>query len=277
MPAQVRFERVLLGLRGLALLRGWPLGDAANADEQIAEIGALVRRGSDPLHVTGLGVEDAYALWSKTYDGPNPLISAEEPGVRRLLERLPAGTAIDLACGTGRWSKTLADLGHDVVGIDLTPEMLTGAAAKVPSASFMRGDLQHVPVADGSADLVVCSLALTHVPRLRPAIEEIGRIVKPGGAVILSDIHPVAVATGGHAFFPTGERSRAVSRNELHWIGEYIDAFEHAGLDILSCEEPVYEAEFVEEAKDPALRAALLAAVPGLPFALVWSLRRAAK
>jgi hypothetical protein len=37
----------------------------------------------------------------------------------------------------------------------------------------------------------------------------------------------------------------------------------------------VYEVAFVEEAKDPELRAALLAAVPGLPFALVWSLRKA--
>jgi ubiquinone/menaquinone biosynthesis C-methylase UbiE len=274
MEERVQFERILLGLRGLALLRGWPLGDVANADEQIVEIEALVRDGSEPLHVTGLGVEDAYALWSETYDGPNPLISAEEPAVRRLLEGLAAGKAIDLACGTGRWSKALADLGHDVVGIDLTPEMLEIAAAKVHSATFVRGDLVRVPVADASVDLVVCSLALTHVPQLLPAVEEIARIVKPRGTVILSDIHPVAVATGGHAFFPTGDRSRAVSRNELHWIAEYVDAFRHAGLEILTCEEPVYEAEFVEEAKDPQLRSALLAAVPGLPFALVWSLRR---
>jgi ubiquinone/menaquinone biosynthesis C-methylase UbiE len=112
----------------------------------------------------------------------------------------------------------MADLGHHVVGIDLTAEMLGIAAARVPSASFVRGDLLRVPAADASADLVVCSPALTHVPQLLPALEEIARIVKPGGTVVLSDIHPVAVATG-HAFFPTGERSRGVSRNELHWSG----------------------------------------------------------
>ena len=274
MGEQVRFERFLIGLRGLALLRGWPLGDTAEADEQIAEIEALLGRGSDPMHVTGLGVTDAYALWSETYDDPNPLIQAEEPVVLRLLEEMPPSRAIDLACGTGRWSETLVDLGHQVVGIDLTEEMLDIASAKVPSAAFVRGDLLRVPIADAVADLVVCSLALTHVPTLLPAVEEIARIVRPGGSVILSDIHPVPVATGGHAIFPTGERSRALSVNELHWFGEYIDAFLHTGLEIQGCEEPVYEAEFVEHAADPDLRAALLAAAPGLPFALVWSLRR---
>src|SRR5438128_8456667 len=163
MGEQVRFERFLLGLRGLALLRGWPLGDAVEADEQIAEIEALLRRSGDPLNVTGLGVPDAYALWSETYDDPNPLIEAEEPAVLRLLEQIPPGRAIDLACGTGRWTKTLVDLGHEVVGVDLTREMLDVAAAKVPSAAFVRGDLLRVPIAEGAADLVVCSLALTHV------------------------------------------------------------------------------------------------------------------
>jgi hypothetical protein len=80
----------------------------------------------------------------------------------------------------------------------------------------------------------------------------------------------------GHAFFPTGERSRTLVRNELHWTGEYVDSFLDSGFEIRGCEEPVYESSFSDEAADEEVRRALHGGVTGLPFALVWSLRKAA-
>ena len=117
--------------------------------------------------------------------------------------------------------------------------------------------------------VVPLAAALTHAPSLGPVISEIARILRPGGAAVLSDIHPVAVATGGHAFFPTGERSRTLVRNELHWTAEYVDAFLAVGFEIRGCKEPVYESSFSDEAADEQIRRALHGGVTGLSS--LWS------
>jgi ubiquinone/menaquinone biosynthesis C-methylase UbiE len=49
-----------------------------------------------------------------------------------LMDALPPGPALDTARGTGRHARHLTDLGHEVVGIDLTPEMLEHARRAVP-------------------------------------------------------------------------------------------------------------------------------------------------
>src|SRR5437868_1586417 len=112
MERPVRAERLLLGLHGLALLRGWPLGDDATADEHIEAIRRTLSDVPPPLDVTDAGAAEGYAAWSEHYDGWNPLIEAEEPAVRGFLEELPAGRALDLACGTGRVASVLVEFGH---------------------------------------------------------------------------------------------------------------------------------------------------------------------
>ncbi|MGH9206343.1 MAG: class I SAM-dependent methyltransferase, partial [Acidimicrobiales bacterium] len=53
-----------------------------------------------------------------------PIIGLEEPAVWSVLELLAPGRALDAACGTGRHARFLVERGHDVVGVDYTPEML---------------------------------------------------------------------------------------------------------------------------------------------------------
>jgi hypothetical protein len=72
---QLRRERFIVGLRGLALLRGWPFDRAEVADAQLEAIRSVVS-GSDEqssavIDVDELPVGNAYAAWSETYDGPN--------------------------------------------------------------------------------------------------------------------------------------------------------------------------------------------------------------
>lgn len=121
-----------------------------------------------------------------------------------LQEFLPGGLLTPLAgqVGTQRCSP---EAGHDVVAVDASDAMLDRARARGIVAEFHRGDVQAIPVPDGTFDVAVCALALTHVPDLAPAISELGRVVRPGGRVIISDMHPVATATGAHAFFFAGD------------------------------------------------------------------------
>jgi len=226
------------------------------------------------IDVDDLDVREAYASWAENYDGPNPLITAEEPVVRHFLDGVVPGRAIDVACGTGRLARILRDLGHRVIAVDESPEMLARVRQNAPGAALVRGDLRQLPIDDRSADVAICGLALTHVPTLRGPIAELARVLRPGGRLILSDIHPVAVATGAHAFFVRPDGSRGVTRNEVHWPSEYVDSFRAADLTIEQAAEPLFDESFVQEMPEAAIRDAAREAVVGLPFALVWLARR---
>jgi SAM-dependent methyltransferase len=106
-----------------------------------------------------------YRQWSATYDEPrNGLFDVEEPIMHEILDALAAGNALDAACGTGRYAGYLAARGHQVVGVDSSPEMLDRARARVPQGEFLLGDLHQLPLPDDAVDLVVSGLALAHVP-----------------------------------------------------------------------------------------------------------------
>jgi ubiquinone/menaquinone biosynthesis C-methylase UbiE len=277
MQRSVRLERLLLGLRGLALLRGWPLGGEAEADRQLDAIESLVRRRrespmSDVFDVTEFDNPAGYAAWAETYDDENNLIDIEERYLRRLLEPYPAGDAADIACGTGRVSALLCELGHRVTGVDPSQEMLTVARAKGLDATFMAGDFATLPLPDDSVDLVTCTLALTHVADLRGPIAEMARILRPTGKIVLSDIHPIAVATGGQAVFRRADGTRGVTTNLQHWTSDYVAAFRDARLVIEDCVEPLVDDDFIRGLKlEPVLEGADLA-LRGLPCLLLWVL-----
>jgi ubiquinone/menaquinone biosynthesis C-methylase UbiE len=277
MEHAIRLERLLLGFRGLALLRGWPLGDAAEADRQLDEMEALVRRRREPpmsdvFEVTEFDHAAGYAAWAETYDDENNLIDLEERSLRRILERSPAGDAADIACGTGRVSALLCERGHRVTGVDPSEEMLTVARAKGLDATFIVGDFAKLPLPDDSVDLVTCTLALTHVADLRAPMAEMARIVRPGGKIALSDIHPIAVATGGQAVFRRADGTRGATTNLQHWTSDYVAAFRHAGLEIEDCVEPLVDDDFISGLKLESVREGADLALRGLPCLLLWVL-----
>ncbi len=203
MPEQATFGDFILGLEGLAILRSW-MSDPATVTartRKIVEMASQIEEEpwTNPMAASERTVTAGYAEWAATYDDSNnPMFLAEEPVVRGLLERYPVGAALDAACGTGRHAKYLASLGHRVTGIDSTAEMLRLAMAEVPAAHFQTADLTAIPLSDGEMDLTVCTLALTHCSDLGPPIREIGRVVRPGGHVVISDVHPFMTMLGVH-------------------------------------------------------------------------------
>src|SRR5690349_12392901 len=105
MARTVRLRELLVGVEGLALLRHLYDGTDAAAAARLEEVRRLLE---DDAFAAGEAMEEAdaragYRVWSDVYDEPgNPLIELEEPVVWELIERLPAGRALDAACGTGR-------------------------------------------------------------------------------------------------------------------------------------------------------------------------------
>lgn len=232
----------LLGLEGLALLRSFTgERDRKFADDRIAEIRELLDDASladAAVVVARVSTVDGYRVWSQTYDGPNTAFDIDEPVIGEIVDALPAGTALDAACGTGRIAALLAGRGHRVLGVDSSPDMLAQARTRVPDGDFRLGDLGRLPVGDDAVDLVVCSLALTHVPDLQPVLAEFARVLRPGGHLVTSDVHPERVARGAvpPVRLPDGTPGRVASH--CHSAGDYVRAALAAGLQVRRCEEP---------------------------------------
>lgn len=273
----------LLGLEGVALLRsfaGDPGMDRDYVYARLAEVRRLLDEAAPELgegsEIGRIDTVGGYGVWSGTYDDPgNPLIEVEEPVFRRILDKLPPGNALDAACGTGRHAEYLAARGHRVVGVDSSPDMLGRARAKVKGAAFHLGDLHALPLPDASVDLVTCALALTHVPELAPVLAEFVRVLRPGGHLVLSDIHVMSLYLGGvaHAEQPDGRRLLPVSR---FLAGDYLNAAAPLGLRVLRCEEPRWTPS--PWAGGPQARQwcreAAAAAYEATPAAIIWHFQR---
>jgi ubiquinone/menaquinone biosynthesis C-methylase UbiE len=281
MTLSVRLQRWYLGLHGLGLLREWPFGDPAEADARIDAMRRLLDGEGDAetfedRRIDDLDVADAYRAWSETYDEPNPLITVEESALRALLGELPTGRAIDVASGTGRIATELRRLGHAVIASDRSDAMLMAGRSRPDPVPAVMVDMTRLPFADACADLVVCGLALTHVEDLAPVFERFARVVAPGGAIVTSDIHPMAAATGAHAFFKRADGTRGVTRNHVHWPSAYVTAAASAGLVVRRCAEAFVDDALLRDLGVDDLYLSPEAAIEGLPFALLWSFERPA-
>jgi SAM-dependent methyltransferase len=233
----------LLGLEGVALLRAF--SGAYDREFTLARFREM-RELLEAPDAFGAGIEarpistrEGYDQWAPWYDEPgNQLLEIEEPVVREILNRLPAGIALDVACGTGRHAAYLASHGHTVIGVDSSPGMLARAREKIPQGEFHEADLHALPLADDSVDLVVCAIALVHLPDLDGPFGEFARVLRPGGHLVVSDqcgligdigLPLVRVGLdGGLGYIPVYP----------HRASDYLAAALPLGFRVLGCEEP---------------------------------------
>jgi ubiquinone/menaquinone biosynthesis C-methylase UbiE len=294
----------LLGLEGIALLRAF----AGEYDREftlarIEEIRALLDAADelgDGVEETPMTAQEGYAQWAPSYDEPgNALLEVEEPVVREILAGLPVGVALDAACGTGRHGAYLASLGHRVIGVDATPEMLEVARAKIPAGEFYEADLRELPVADDSIDVIVCGIAASHVPDLAPVLAELARVLRPEGHLVLTDSRgligdiglPLARTRPDGTFGYVPVWSRLAS--------DYLAAALPLGFEVRRCEEPRRRTPLVDDGgrdladpdtpehrpgRPPNIWAlhrfapeATNAAYRGLPHAIVWHFQLSAR
>jgi len=98
---------------------------------------------------------------------------------------------LDLCCGSGQSTKFLVAGADDVTGLDISPVSLARAAHHVPQAKYVEGLAECMPFADQQFDLVHTSVALHEMSaeQLQAILQEIDRVLKPGGKFILADFH----------------------------------------------------------------------------------------
>ncbi|HLJ49121.1 MAG TPA: methyltransferase domain-containing protein [Bryobacteraceae bacterium] len=215
----------------------------------------------------------AHRLWAATYDsGLNPLLALEARVLDSKLGPLRGLRILDVASGTGRWMARAQARGANVAGIDLCPEMLFVAARK-PS---LRGrnaiaEAAALPIADEVADITLCSFALSYFPSAFEAIQEMARVTRPGGRVVIADLHPEAERAGWKRSFRDADQVYEID-HEKRSIADVEVAAERSGLALdWRC-----DAHFGEPERDIFQRAGKAAAFPEhcrLPavIALAWT------
>ncbi|GAA1690045.1 methyltransferase domain-containing protein [Fodinicola feengrottensis] len=158
--------------------------------------------GNAPMRSAGR----AQSLWLNRYGAVvydqlmNPLGRVLIPYTRKVPERLSlerGTTVLDLGCGPGNITCTLAKAvgsGGLVVGVDLSDKMLARAVARSSptNTGYLRANAERLPIRDASVDAANSSIMLQLVDDAGSVIDQLHRVVRPGGLVTLS------VTTTGH-------------------------------------------------------------------------------
>ncbi len=135
------------------------------------------------------------AIWSAgDYDAIAELFWDVGAAVAEAAAIEPGMRVLDVATGTGNAAIRAAAAGAEVVGLDLTPELLAGARRREAlagvSVEWVEGDAEALPFADASFDRVLSTFGVMFAPRHVVAAAELVRMCRPGGMIVLANWTP---------------------------------------------------------------------------------------
>ncbi len=129
----------------------------------------------------GHAAEDAYDVFT-------PASNARLIETIIRLGRIERGARVaDLGCGSGVFTDLLQRHGCDCTGLDLSPKLIEIARAKFPAVEFVEGDVEQLPFADASFDVVLLSGLVHHLPDPARCAAEVFRVLRRGGRFVAFD------------------------------------------------------------------------------------------
>jgi len=201
----------------------------------------------------------------------------ERPSLEKLLREIAGLRLLDLGCGSGIYALSFAARGAHVTGLDISETMIDLARRKARerdlSAEFHLADIGNpLPFPESEFDLVFTSTALHYLADLQPTMIESARVLKPGGRLVASVLHPISTSRfplaserdgaevpswDSRSNWPInylGERNRTVETPWLnfgevassgrrlrcfhHVLSDYFGAMKSAGLSLTDLLEP---------------------------------------
>lgn len=126
---------------------------------------------------------------------------------KRVVKRLalrPTDVVLDVACGTGDFSRLAAMRSHQVIGLDYSRGMLEAGREAHGDIALVQGDALRLPFADGSVDAILCGFAFRNFESIPPALAEMARVLRPGGRIGVLEVdrpRSRAVRTGHDVYF----------------------------------------------------------------------------
>jgi ubiquinone/menaquinone biosynthesis C-methylase UbiE/cytosine/adenosine deaminase-related metal-dependent hydrolase len=195
-------------------------------------------------NIESTGNQAAFSAWAKVYDEqPNPLLSLEERYLSRVLPAVRGKDVLDAGCGTGRWLRRLADQApRSLHGIDSSSEMLAAARHALPGkAMLILAQLPMVPIVSDSIDLALCSFALSYISDIQTLAQQLRRVLRQNGNLLITDIHPDTAATLGwkRGFNALGAHFHLATHNRS--LSFVQDAFEGYGFEVAALYQPRFD------------------------------------
>ncbi|MBH5336756.1 class I SAM-dependent methyltransferase [Streptomyces pactum] len=211
-------------------------------------------QGLDRLALDRIGQAEAFDAIGDRYDEAFPHKDGQLASGGWLASALPAGSRVlDVGCGTGEpTARQLAEAGHRVVGIDISPGMLKIARDNVPDAEFHRMDLADLrpggsrgpgsPGHLGTFDGVVAFFSLLMLPRaeIPHALRTLWGLLRPEGLMVLSmveaDVDDFTIPFLGNTIRVSGylrdELRQVVGDAGFEVIAEESHAYAPASTDV---------------------------------------------
>jgi ubiquinone/menaquinone biosynthesis C-methylase UbiE len=138
-------------------------------------------------------VTEYFSKNPKSYADSYGQVTAEGYSFRvrreRLLELLGSGNGkrvLDIGCGPGVMTEEIIELGWNYTGCDISESMIEEAKRRYPGVAFQVGAVEKISAVDATYDAVVAMGLVEYVTSDRAAIEEMRRVLKPGGVLIVS-------------------------------------------------------------------------------------------
>jgi malonyl-CoA O-methyltransferase len=193
-------------------------------------------------------VREGYDRWAAVYDRDgNPLQALDDVHTPRAVGDVSGLRVVELGCGTGRHTLRLAAAGAAVTAVDFSEGMLAEARSKpgADRANFVQHDLSKpLPFENGSFDLVFSALVLEHLADLDGFFAECARVVRHGGRVVVSAMHPAMFLRGAQARFTDPDSGEKVMPGSYdHGVGAMVMAVVRAGLTLEAVGEYTPDAE----------------------------------
>lgn len=167
----------------------------------------------------------------------------------------PGRRTLDVGCGEGRLTRHLASVGHRIVGVDASPTLIAAARDVGPEMDLHVANASSLPFENTSFDRVVSFMCLHDVDDLDSAVDEIARVLEPGGVACIAIVHPLNSAGRFEkhgrfvirgSYLESFRYSDTVQRDDLTMtfesqhrpIGAYVEALAAAGLVVDALREP---------------------------------------
>lgn len=189
------------------------------------------------------------------------------PVVFKFLGNLEGKVVLDGACGNGYLSRRMAKTAKKVVGVDFTEKLIEFAKHQdnPKNLEFLVGNLEKLQFENQVFDVVLCNMALMDIERMGIVVDELSRILKVGGKLVISLIHPcfenpprtysifdekngkkIRIGSVVQRYFDKGlviDRNQIVDKGEFYqhyhyMISDYLNAFSKANLFLKEVSEP---------------------------------------
>ena len=196
----------------------------------------------DKINRKPLEPRKAYDIWSETYDteSDNLVFKLEEEILDSLFKKtdLSGKLVLDYGCGTGRnWERLLSFHPENITGCDISPKMLEQLNSKYPAFdAYLIKKISSLPFKSGSFNFILSTLVIAQVNNLEEVFREWSRILKPGGKILLTDLHPAILSAGGKRTFEKDGRTYEV-KNYIHPIEEIKNLCRKLNMDVAGFEE----------------------------------------